>query len=228
MKKLFHSFSRTDFGLWAVSELVIIVSFLLFDRENYMTFAASLIGAASLIFCAKGNPFGQVLIIIFAVLYAIISFRFRYYGEMITYLGMTAPMAVLALISWLKNMSGENSSEVSVNRLERKEYLFIAFLTAAVTLIFYFILKAFNTANLIVSTISITTSFSASYLTFRRSPFYALAYAANDIVLIILWTLGAVSDISCMTMIFCFVIFLINDFYGFVSWKKMQSRQQSA
>lgn len=228
MKNIFGSFSRTDFGLWAVSELVIIVSFLLFDRENYITFAASMIGAASLIFCAKGNPVGQVLIIIFAALYAVISFRFRYYGEMITYLGMTAPMAVLALISWLRNMSGKNSSEVAVNRLERKEYLFIAFLTAVVTFIFYFILKAFNTANLFISTLSITTSFSASYLTFRRSPFYALAYAANDLILIILWTLGAVSDISCLTMISCFVIFLINDFYGFISWKKMQHRQQSA
>ena len=144
MKKIFDSFSRTDFGLWAVSELVIIVSFLLFDRENYITFAASMIGAASLIFCAKGNPVGQVLIIIFAALYAVISFRFRYYGEMITYLGMTAPMAVLALISWLRNMSGENNSEVAVNRLERKEYLFIAFLTAVVTFIFYFILNSFS------------------------------------------------------------------------------------
>ncbi len=41
--------------------------------------------------------------IIFSLLYGIISYTFSYYGEMITYLGMTMPMAVFALISWLRN-----------------------------------------------------------------------------------------------------------------------------
>lgn len=50
----------------------------------------------------------------------------------------------------------------------------------------YFILRAFNTANIIPGTISVTTSFVAVYLTFRRSPYFALAYAANDVVLIVL------------------------------------------
>lgn len=42
--------------------MVIIISFCVFDRINYMTLCASLIGVTSLIFNAKGNPFGQLLI----------------------------------------------------------------------------------------------------------------------------------------------------------------------
>ena len=103
----------------------------------------------------------------------------------------------------------------------------MAVLTVAVTVAFYFILGAFDTANLLVSTFSITTSFSASYLMFRRSPYYALLYAANDIVLIVLWTLAAMKDISYVSVIICFVAFLANDIYGFVSWRKMQKRQNS-
>ena len=83
--------------------MMIIISFVIFDRENYLTLSASLIGATSLIFNAKGNPFGQLLMVVFSILYGIISFSFAYYGEMITYLGMTMPMAVFALISWLRN-----------------------------------------------------------------------------------------------------------------------------
>lgn len=37
--------------------------------------------------------------ILFSLLYGIISFTFSYYGEMLTYVGMTMPMAVFALIS---------------------------------------------------------------------------------------------------------------------------------
>lgn len=72
------------------------------------------------------------------------------------------------------------------------------------------------------------TSFLAVYLTFRRSPYFALAYAANDVVLIILWTLAAREDISYLSVIICFVLFLVNDLYGYVSWKRMEKRQLCA
>lgn len=186
LKSIQNYFTKGELTLWCTSIAFIIVSFFLFDRSSFLTLAASLIGVTSLIFNAKGNPFGQFLAVIFSILYGIISFTFSYYGEMITYLGMTAPMAVFALISWLRNPYNGNKSEVKVNRLRAKELIF---LTAIVTYLFYYILTAFDTANLIPSTLSVTTSFLAVYLTFRRSAFYAIGYAANDIVLIILWTL---------------------------------------
>ena len=226
-KSLSGYFTKGEIALWCVSESLIVVSFFIFDRENYLTLAASLIGVTSLIFNAKGNPFGQFLMVIFSILYGIISFTSAYYGEMITYLGMTAPMAVFALITWLKNPYNGNKSEVKVNRLEFKEIIFMMLLTAVITIIFYYILAAFHTANLIPSTISVTTSFLAVYLTFRRSAFFAVGYAANDIVLIILWILAAISDISYLSVAICFVMFLINDIYGFINWSRMQKRQEA-
>ena len=218
-------FSKFEIGLWSSSVLLILVSFFLFDKENYLTLTASLIGVTSLIFNAKGNPVGQVLMVIFSILYGIISCSFSYYGEMITYLGMTMPMAVFALISWLRNPYKGNKAEVKVNHIGKKETVFMLILTAAVTVVFYFILRHFNTANLLPSTLSVTTSFMAVYLTFRRSAWYAIAYAANDIILIILWILAALSDISYISVIICFAVFLVNDLYGFISWQKMSVRQ---
>lgn len=218
-------FSKFEIGLWSSSVLLILVSFFLFDKENYLTLTASLIGVTSLIFNAKGNPVGQVLMVIFSVLYGIISYSFSYYGEMITYLGMTAPMAVFALISWLRNPYKGNKAEVKVNHISKKETVFMLILTAAVTVVFYFILRHFNTANLLPSTLSVTTSFMAVYLTFRRSAWYAIAYASNDIILIILWIFASMTDISYISVIICFAMFLINDLYGFISWKKMSVRQ---
>ena len=223
-----HYFTKTEIALWSVSTIAIVLSFFLFDRGNYTTLIASIIGVTSLIFNAKGNPFGQLLMVIFSILYGIISFRFRYYGEMITYLGMTAPMAVFALISWLRNPYKGNKAEVAVNRLRRYEVGLMFLLIAAVTVLFYYILLNFHTANMVPSTLSVTTSFIAVYLTFRRSPYFALAYAANDIVLIVLWTLAALEHISYISVIICFVVFLVNDLYGFISWRKMEKRQSAA
>ena len=191
-----------------------------------MTLCASLIGVTSLIFNAKGNPIGQLLMVIFSLLYGIISYTFSYYGEMVTYLGMTMPMAIFALISWLKNPYNGNKAEVKVNSIGKREHVFMWILTVIITIIFYFILEYFNTANIIPSTLSVTTSFLAVYLTFRRSPYFALAYAANDIVLIILWILASYYDIKYISVVVCFIAFLANDIYGFFSWKKMKIRQQ--
>ena len=227
MKKLTSYFSKEELALWGSSAGLILVSFFLFDRVNFMTLAASLIGTTSLIFNAKGNPIGQALMIVFSLLYGVISYTFSYFGEMITYLGMTGPMALFALISWLRNPFKGNHAEVAVNRLENKELALMYVLTAAVTFGFYFILDHFNTANMIPSTLSVTTSFIAVYLTFRRSPYFALAYAANDVVLIVMWTMAAAEDISYLSVIICFVMFLVNDLYGFVSWKRMEKRQMA-
>lgn len=225
MKKIREYFSGVEILLWVLSVLVILVSFFIFDRENYLTLLASLIGVTSLIFSAKGNPIGQALMIIFSLLYGVISFNFAYFGEMITYLGMTMPMAVFALISWLKNPYKGNKSEVEVNEISAKESALMWILSAAVTVVFYFILNYFETANIVPSTLSVTTSFVAVYLTFRRSPFFALAYAANDLVLILLWILASASDIRYISVVVCFVAFLFNDVYGFVNWQRMKKRQ---
>lgn len=168
---------------------------------------------------------GQLLTVIFSLLYGIISFSCSYYGEMLTYLGMTMPMAVFSLISWLKNPYDGNKSEVKVQRLKPKEYIVTAVLAITVTTGFYFVLKYFNTANLIPSTLSVTTSFMAVFLTFKRSPFYAVWYAANDVVLVVLWALAVKEDISYMSVVVCFVAFFANDIYGYANWKKMAKRQ---
>lgn len=219
-------FSKGELALWFTSSLLIVLFFLIFDRENYLTLAASLIGATSLIFNAKGNPFGQVLMILFSILYGVISYTFAYYGEMITYLGMTAPMSAFALVSWLKNPYNNDKSQVKVNSLKKKEILFLIPLTAAVTAVFYFILAAFNTNNLILSTVSVATSFLAVYLTARRSALYAIGYAANDVVLIAMWIKASLVDRSYISVVICFLMFLANDIYGFINWTRMKKKQE--
>ncbi len=228
VKKLWESLSGFERGLWAASVITVTVSFaaswLLSGRFDILTLTASLIGVTALIFVAKGQAAGQVLTVVFAVFYGIISFFFAYYREMITYLCMTAPIAIATVVAWIKHPY-DDGREVAVGKLSALNKVILAVSAAAVTMLFYFILKALGNANLLVSTLSITTSYTASYLTLFRSPYYAIAYALNDIVLIVLWVLASMTDIAYVPMIFCFAAFLANDIYGFVNWRRMKKRQ---
>lgn len=225
MKNPFRDLTKFEFILWISSVIVVCVSFLLPQEKDYLTLIASLIGVTALIFVAKGYVLGQVLSVVFAVFYGIISFYFRYYGEVITYLCMTAPIAIMAVISWLRHPY-QDTKEVEVNKMTKSQCIVMWALAIAVTVLLYFVLKAFNTANLIFSTISVTTSFLASYMTFMRSPYYGIGYAANDIVLIVLWVLASLENPSYIPMILCFVMFLVNDLYGFYNWRRIEKRQK--
>ena len=145
---------------------------------------------------------------------------------MITYFCMSLPMSVFSLVAWLRNPYEAGHAEVRVNRIGRSERWLLVLLAALVTVVFYFVLKAFSTANLITSTFSVTTSFIAAYLTMRRSPFYALAYTVNDVVLIVLWLLACREDISYLSVVMCFVVFIANDLYGFFHWLSMRRAQE--
>jgi len=221
----FSTLTKREYAIWILSLLTVTVSFFLGAERDILTLIASLIGVTALIFVAKGDVMGQMLTVVFAIFYSIISRRLQYYGEMITYLFMSAPIALLSTISWLRHPYEEGKNEVEVARVTPRAWVLLSLASVAVTVAFYFILAYFNTANLLVSTFSVTTSFFAASLTFLRSPYYGLGYAANDIVLIILWGAAALVDSQYLPMVLCFSAFLLNDIYGFFNWKRMKARQ---
>ena len=107
-------------------------------------------------------------------------------------MGMSVPMAIIALISWAKHPYRNRKTEVEIANLTPTDYWVALGLAAAITIAFYFILRGLGTTNLLISTISVGTSFLAAYFSFKRSPQYALGYALNDLVLIILWLLATI------------------------------------
>ncbi len=225
IKKLFTYFSLFEWLLWGISVGAIVFSFF-FSQDRYIpTLIASLLGVTALIFLAKGNVVGQFLTIAFSLLYAIVSIRFRYWGEMITYVFMSLPAAVFSCVSWLKHPSKESKNEVEVSYMTAKKWAYTSLLSILVSVAFYFILRYFETPNLWLSALSVTTSFFAAALLFLRSRYYAIAYAANDIVLIGLWVLASIRSLSYLPMVVCFLAFLCNDLYAFINWKRLQIRQ---
>ncbi len=216
--------TKKEWFLWLGSLLIVILSNLVSGSVDVLTLVAVCVGITSLIFAAKGNVWAQILMIVFSILYGIISWRFRYWGEMITYLGMTMPMAVWSTITWIRNPS-KNGNEVEIQKLNRKHIAGLSVFSVAVTAAFCYILHVLDTPNIVFSTISVTTSFLAASLTMLRSSYYALGYAMNDIVLIVLWVLASLKNPAYIPVAVNFAIFFLNDLYGFVSWKKREAVQ---
>ena len=213
--------TKKEWGLWIGSIGTILTANILSGNMDIITIAEACIGITSLILAAKGNVWAQILMIVFSILYGILSWRFRYWGEMITYLGMTLPMAVWSTITWIRHPA-ENGKEVAIQKLRPRHIWGLLFWGTITTAVFYYILRALDTPNLVFSTISVTTSFLAAALTMLRSSYYALGYASNDLVLIVLWILASLESPEYIPVAVNFAIFFLNDMYGFIRWKKRE------
>lgn len=215
----FARLSAKEWGLYLLSATIVLLSALCGKTTDLLSLCTSLIGVTALIFLAGGDVWGQVLTCVFAVLYALLSLRLSYFSEALTYLGLSAPIAFVSILSWMRHPSEACADVVEIHALSKKDIVALVALTPIVTVGGAVLLAYLQTPLLLVSTFSIATSFLAAALMFLRSPYYAIAYAANDIVLIVLWAAASLHNLSYLTVVACFAAFLANDIYGFFSWR---------
>ena len=208
---------------WLGSLALLLLTGFFLPEKNFLATLASLIGVTSILLCAKGHLGGPFLMIIFSLLYAFFSWRLSYWGEVVTYLGMTLPLSVWALVTWFKNPNPKKRTEVLAHRMQKREWLLSLLLTIVVTALFFWLLKFLKTPFLPLATLSVATSFSAAWLTGKRSAFFNLAYAANDVVLIFLWAFTAGQKEGFTPLLINFLIFLVNDVYSYICWQKREA-----
>ena len=151
----------------------------------------------------------------------------KFYGEIIFCVCISIPLCLLTVVSWMKNRRGQ---EVKINKkIGWKEWLILVLVLAASTSGVYFLLRHFNTANLIVSTICSVLNVLASYLQMRRSEFSFFVFAVTSVVTLILWATtvlqGALQNIP---FIVNYVVLITVDCFGVFNWiglKQVQSKQ---
>lgn len=227
MKKIFKEWSHFEILFLFCSLIVITLCFIFGTDRNIFSLVVSLIGVISVLTVAKGLVIAPMINIVYNIIYAILSITQQYYGEAIIYIFLMIPISVMSIVEWLKNKSKDDENVVEINKIHGIEYMWLSVVTLIATIGFYFLLKFLNTNELVISTISLISSLVASYLMLRRCSYYALGFMTNDIILIILWGLVVKNNsIAYLPTVITFVVFLINDIYGFINWKKIEKKQE--
>ena len=209
--------------IYLISCLVVItICFIFSPDKSILSFITSLFGVTTVFLLAKGFVFAPITDFIYNILYSAVSIVMCYYGEALIYIFIMMPITISALVSWIKNKNSDDNT-VKVNVISKKEWLYLVFATIGATIGFYFLLKVLNTRELIISTISLISSMLGGYLIFRRSAYYAIPFIINDVILIILWGLSIFEfGLMYLPNVLSFFVFLFNDSYGFVRWKKSE------
>ena len=222
MKKIFKEWTKFQMYLLIFSSIILIMSGII-SRSDYLTIICSLVLLLVVLTQAKGKVISQFLGIVFVVIYSIVAYRNRYYGEVIIYFFIMLPLFIAGIISWIKNID-EDTNRVKANEITIREWNVLIIISGILFVILYYILKYFNTAQLFISTLSMITSLFATYLLTRRSKYGFLFYIGNDIILFILWGVVVIQgNFSVLPLVINQVINMINDTYGWYSWNKISN-----
>ncbi len=219
MKKFLKDWKSFEIALLLISVIAICVSTII-CKSGILTCVTSLAGVLCALLQAKGKIISQWIGLAEVMLYSILSYQNNYYGEVIIYVLVVFPMYLYGVISWITHKN-EETDTVNSNQIAKQEWIMLSFGSIFGFVGLYYVLKYFDTSQLIVSSLSMVTSLLATYLIVRRSKFSFLFYVANDIILVILWGIPILQgDFSLMPILIEPVILLINDSYGWKNWNE--------
>ncbi len=207
--------------------ITIVVCFFVGKDKNLLSLITSLIGIVSVFLIAKGYFFAPWIDLTYNILYSVVSIFQAYYGEAIIYLGIMVPISIFSIVTWIKHKFSKTSPEIKINgKISKREYVYLFGITYFASIGFYFLLHALSTEQLIFSTLSLATSAVASYLMLRRNPYFSLVFLLDDIISITMWVIAVVQNgIGLLPTVICFLVFFINDIYGYVHWRKLERKQ---
>ena len=224
--KLFKDWTNFEKVLLFGSIVIVGLVGILF-KSDLLTISCSIVGIITALLLAKGKNLGQVFGLLITILYSIVSFKNKYYGEVLIYALLMLPMYIIGIITWI-NHKNEKTNSVEINTINKKEWIIVSIVFVGVFICIYCLLKAFNTNELVVSTISVLASLFAVYLQIRRSKYSFSFYMVNDIILMFLWGMPVVrGSYILFPMLLNPTINLINDAYGFYNWKKTEKIQKN-
>lgn len=218
-KRIFKDWNLFELLLLMISMLTIIFSSIIVKSE-ILTITTSLFAVYCALLQAKGKVLSQFIGLIVVILYSIVSFKNRYYGEVIIYIFILFPLYTTGIISWIRNKN-EDTDTVNKNIIHKKEWICLIIINIILFIVLYYILKYFNTNQLLVSTMSMIASLNATYLIVRRNKYSFLFYILNDIILIILWGTPVIQgNLQLIPILIDPLVLVINDIYGWKKWNQ--------
>lgn len=206
--------------------IIVISSVGLVFKSDLLTTSCSLLCIITVLLIAKGKNIGQVLGVLVTIMYSVVAYKNKYYGEVLINLLLMLPLYIIGIITWI-NHKDEKTNFVEINSIQKKEWIIVAIVFLGIFMGIYTLLKFFNTNELIVSTISVLVSLFAAYLQMRRSRYSFSFYLINDIVLMFLWGIPVIhGNYTLFPILLNPMVNFINDMYGSYNWKRTEKIQK--
>lgn len=232
MKKLLDRIKREFTGwkkwqiVWIVLANSIILGVSLYMGDTVIGIVASLTGVTCVILCGMGRVSNYFFGTINVVLYAIVAWKARYYGDVMLNLLYYFPTNIIGWVVWSKHLNQEKN-EVYKKRMTLMQDILLAIISAAGVLGYSYILKLLGGNLPIVDSMSTVFSVIAQILMIKRFTEQWVIWIIVDIVSVIMWIAAFFNGGESVAVLMMWSVYLANAVIMFVKWLK-ESKQDAS
>lgn len=205
--------------IWLLVATAVILSVSVYWKDSIVATFAALTGIWCVILTGKGKLSSFWFGSINTVLYAIIAWEAKYWGEVMLNLIYYVPMNFVGLYMWSKNMNKE-TEEVVKKRLSLKKSIMSYGLVIVGTLGYGLFLKVLNGTLPFVDSMSTVFSVFAQFLCVKRYMEQWVLWVIVDVFTVIMWIYAFVNGTGDMATVLMWSIYLINAIFMLIKWKK--------
>lgn len=227
LKEFFKQIKWYEYLIIASFCVSVLIVGILFG-STAMIIVDSILGITYIFLNAKGFLIANLFGLTRNILYAIICINNRYYGEVVVCC-VSIVVIIITFITWYKNRAN-NSINLKIGKaMSWQNYLILFACMAVVPVGIYFMLKAFNTQNLIISTLSVTLNLGANILLAKRLESNFYVFMANNIMCFVLWLLIVLKgEMSYIPTLINIIVFFTLNIFGVINWNRLKKQQRQA
>lgn len=186
----------------------------LVSKSDVCGLIAAVTGIFYTLLAGKGKVSCYLFGIVNSLLYGLISFKFKLYGEVMLNLGWYFPMMFIGLFFWGKNLSGNQI--IRKTKLGLKGKIICYLLTLAGICIYAIILKRMNDSQPWIDSATTVLSITAMILTVKRCADQWILWTIVNILSVWMWFRNGES----MAILFMWLVALANGLIFYFQWYK--------
>lgn len=204
---------------WLGIACLVILILSVYWHDTPIGIISAITGVACVVCTGKGKLSAYIFGTVNVLLYALISFQAKYYGEVMLNLLYYFPMEFYGFYVWKKHMN-EETHEVEKRSMSPKGLVLMLLLTAAATVAYGTFLKMIGGSLSYVDALSTVVSVVAMIFSVKMYAEQWILWIIVDVVTVFMWIMAFAKGNDSIATLLMWIIYLGNAIIMYLKWRR--------
>lgn len=205
--------------IWLTVACVIITALSIYWGDTIMGIISATTGVACVVCTGKGKLSAYVFGLVNSILYAIISYKAKLYGETMLNAIYYVPMQFVGFYIWSHNMNSE-THEVKKKHMKNMGRVLVVISVVAGTYLYGLLLKSMGDAMPFVDAFTTVSSVVAMLVSVKMFAEQWWIWIAVDIFTVYMWACNYMAGNDNVATLLMWIVYLGNALIMCVKWEK--------
>lgn len=204
---------------WFVTACVFITALSIYWKDSIMGIISAITGVACVVCTGKGKLSAYIFGFVNSVLYAIIAYQAKLYGETMLNAIYYVPMQAIGFFVWSKNMNS-NTNEVIKKHMKWSRRILLLLAMAVCTFIYGLILRRMGDVMPFVDSFTTVSSVIAMLISVKMFAEQWWIWVIVDVFSIYMWWCNFRTGNDNIATLLMWVVYLVNAIIMLVKWER--------